>query len=106
MSDATHLRIWSDRFALLGDPNRLALLLKIRDEGPICVSDLAAATGLKPTAVSQALRLLRAHNIVHAHRDGNMKCYALTDPRVGLLLNHALDPAEPGVARSSQPGPT
>jgi DNA-binding transcriptional ArsR family regulator len=85
------MRAWAERFALLGDLSRLHLLLTIRDDGPICVTDLAAATGLKAPTVSQALRLLRAHDMVAARRDGRTKLYELTDSHVDLLLEHLAD---------------
>jgi DNA-binding transcriptional ArsR family regulator len=66
MTNPAHVRSWANGFALLGDPGRLALLVTIRRDGPICVSDLAEATGLKPTTVSYALRLRGAHELVRA----------------------------------------
>jgi len=50
------------------------------------VSDLAAATGLNDTTVSQALRHLRASRIVSPQRDGRVIRYLLADPRIGALL--------------------
>ncbi|MBW0092512.1 winged helix-turn-helix transcriptional regulator [Pseudonocardia sp. KRD-184] len=50
---------WAAWFAVLGDPSRLMLLVLIARDGPISVSDLAAASGLKATTVSHSLRLLR-----------------------------------------------
>ena len=55
-------------FAVLGDPTRLTLLIAIKAAGPISVSDLAAATGLNDTTVSQTLRYLRAAEVVSAER--------------------------------------
>jgi DNA-binding transcriptional ArsR family regulator len=73
-------------FAILGDPTRLSLLLCIQGAGPISVSDLAAATGFSDTTVSQALRYLRAVNVVTAQRDGRVVRYQLADgPVAGLL---------------------
>jgi DNA-binding transcriptional ArsR family regulator len=70
LTDANHVRRWAERFALLSDPSRLTLLLTIRCHGSVCVSDLAAVTGLKPTTVSAALRLLRANELVRASATG------------------------------------
>ena len=52
------------------------------------MTDLAVATGMNATAVSQALRLLRAAGMVAAHRDGRVIRYTLTDPTVAALLAH------------------
>ena len=82
------IEAWAGRFALLADPRRLALVVCIDGAGPISVTDLAVATGMNATAVSQALRLLRAAGMVAAHRDGRVIRYTLTDPAVAALLAH------------------
>jgi len=73
-------------FAVLGDPTRLTLLIAIKAAGPISVSDLAAATGLNDTTVSQTLRYLRAAQVVSAERDGRVIRYQLSDGPVADLL--------------------
>lgn len=83
---------WAERFALIGDLNRLRLLMVIRNRGPICVSDLVQATGLKTPTMSRALRLLRAFGLVAAHRDGRSRRYELTDDREHALLEHLVEP--------------
>lgn len=74
------------RFALLGDPTRLMLLTCIHTAGPISVSDLAAATGIADTTVSQTLRHLRASQTVAAERDGRVMRYRLADASIAELL--------------------
>ena len=74
-------------FAMLADPTRLSLLTCIRAAGPICVSDLAAATGINDTTVSQTLRYLRATGAVTAERDGRVIRYRLADTSVTALLS-------------------
>jgi DNA-binding transcriptional ArsR family regulator len=76
-------------FGLLADPSRLRLLVALLD-GELCVCDLAAVTGQSESAVSHALRLLRAHRIVAARRSGRMAYYRLDDPHVRMLLDLAL----------------
>jgi DNA-binding transcriptional ArsR family regulator len=73
-------------FAVLGDPTRLTLLTCIRAAGPISVSDLAAATGLNDTTVSQTLRYLRAARAVTAERDGRVIRYQLAPGPITVLL--------------------
>lgn len=87
---------WIRRFALLADPTRLTLLLCIHDAGEMCVSDLALAAGLKDSTVSQALRLLRAQELVSTRRDGRIIRYRLADEPVHELL-HQVSSAPPGV---------
>lgn len=93
MSDQPALERWAQVFALLGDPSRLALLVSIHRAGPICVSDLAAATALKEATVSQALRLLRSRNAVVADRDGRRVRYALADDRLAALIDQVIESA-------------
>ena len=79
----------SDVFGLLADPGRLRLLVALL-EGEMCVCDLAASTGQSESAVSHALRLLRAHRVVRARRAGRMAYYKLADAHVRLLIDLAL----------------
>ncbi|EPD67259.1 ArsR/SmtB family transcription factor [Streptomyces sp. HGB0020] len=83
-----HVRTWADRFALLADPGRLALLLALHRTGPLAVSDLAVATGMRDPAVSQALRLLRAAGVVAGEKDGRVVRYRVIDPLAADLLKH------------------
>jgi ArsR family transcriptional regulator, lead/cadmium/zinc/bismuth-responsive transcriptional repressor len=77
---------WAHRFAVLSDPNRLSLLLSIHHAGPISVTDLAVATKMRDTSVSQALRILRANGTVVAERDGRVVRYSLADFELVELL--------------------
>ena len=74
------------QFAVLADPTRLTLLTAIKAAGPISVSDLAAATGINDTTVSQTLRHLRASQTVIAERDGRVVRYRLASTPVTDLL--------------------
>lgn len=76
----------ADIFDLLSDPNRLRLLVAMID-GELCVCDLAAVTGMSESATSHALRLLRAHRVVTARRDGRRAYYRLADSHVRMLLD-------------------
>jgi DNA-binding transcriptional ArsR family regulator len=87
IGDAARVAEWSARFALLGEPGRLTLLLAVHHGGPIAVTDLAIATGISDTAVSQMLRLLRASGTVTPDKDGRVVRYRLTDARMGALLD-------------------
>jgi DNA-binding transcriptional ArsR family regulator len=86
LGDPESVRQRAELFAVLADPTRLTLLTCISAAGPISVSDLAAAAGLPDTTVSQALRHLRAVQVVAAERDGRVIRYRLADARIGALL--------------------
>ena len=85
----------ADVFALLGDPNRVRLLVALLEGGELCVRDLAAAAGMSESAASHAVRWLRAHRIVSApRRQGRMMYYRLEDAHVRVLLDIALTHAQ------------
>jgi ArsR family transcriptional regulator, lead/cadmium/zinc/bismuth-responsive transcriptional repressor len=75
----------------LGDVNRLSILLALHHAGDLCVSDLAFAVGMSDSAVSHALRLLRAHGMVAAHRHGRLVRYRITGALTGRLLDVVSD---------------
>jgi len=82
-----HLVVMADLFALLSDRTRLRVLSHLAEHGEACVGDLATAAGISESAVSHALRLLRAHDIVDSRRDGRFVFYFLADEHVGVLLD-------------------
>ncbi len=79
-----------DVFSLLGDRGRLRLLIALLEGGELCVCDLAATTTMSESAVSHALRLLRAHRVVTVSRRGRMAYYRLADGHVRMLLDVGL----------------
>jgi ArsR family transcriptional regulator, lead/cadmium/zinc/bismuth-responsive transcriptional repressor len=87
---------WATLFAMLGEKNRLTLLLAIHAAEPISVSDLSVATGLRDTAVSQMLRRLRDLHLVSAERDGKVIRYSVSSPELHQVLH--LCASEPHVA--------
>lgn len=90
-----HVEQVADVFALLGDPNRVRLLVALLEGGEMCVCDLAAASGMSESAASHAIRWLRAHRIVSApRRQGRMMYYRLDDAHVRVLLDIALTHAQ------------
>ena len=102
IGDAAALRSRAAQFAVLSDPTRLTLLTCIGAAGPISVSDLAAATGITDTTVSQTLRHLRASRTVAAERDGRVIRYRLADSAIAALLG---PPAGPPTTSPTPPTP-
>lgn len=88
LPDDRDVRQMAEVFALLSDPGRLRLL-NVLLEGEACVCDLAAACGQSVSAVSHALRLLRAHQVVTVRRAGRRAFYRLDDLHVRMLLDLA-----------------
>ena len=87
LGDCGDIAGWADMFRTLGDRNRLTLLICIHQAGPISVTDLAVAADMNETAVSQALRLLRAAGTVTARRSGRIIRYQLTDDNISKLID-------------------
>jgi DNA-binding transcriptional ArsR family regulator len=86
------LKALCDIFNALADPTRLRILQALATE-PLCVCDLAAVTGVSPSAVSHQLRVLRDRNLVAYDRDGKRAIYRLADAHVAALLAEGLDHA-------------
>lgn len=91
MPDEVRLDEAADLFALLGDTNRLRLVLALLEGGEMCVADLAATTGMSESATSHAIRLLRAHRVVSTpRREGRLAYYRLADAHVRMLVDVTL----------------
>jgi DNA-binding transcriptional ArsR family regulator len=103
-------------FKLLGEPNRLRILLSL---GLECrpVSAVIAATGLSQTNVSFHLRTLREAGLVRGEPHGPFVFYCLSDPALLSLIDevgrwradreagrYAPDPAPDRKARNGKVG--
>ena len=77
-------------YKVLGDPNRLKIVMALR-KVEMCVCDLAAFTGLSESAVSHQLRRLKDLALVKGRRDGQIIYYALDDEHVSGLLEVGLE---------------
>ena len=93
LADRAGLERSAAAFGALGDVHRLSILLALHHAGDLCVSDLAVAVGMSDRAVSHALRLLRQHGMVTAHRDGRLVRYRVD----GTLTRRLLDVASADV---------
>lgn len=79
--------VWSQRFDLVSDANRLEILLALHRAPGICVGDLALALGRSENTVSQALRILRRQGWVTPTREGRSVSYRLEDDTIHDLLH-------------------
>ncbi len=77
-------------FKVLANDTRLRLLHALCREDELCVTDLAAAVGMKTQAVSNQLQRLNDQGIVAARREGNQIYYRVLDPCVTALLDRGL----------------
>ena len=84
-----------ERLAAFSDPTRLKLLIAIHAAPGSPVKDLAAATGLVPNTVTQALVSLRTAGLVERTRDGRLARWTLSDVAAHQLLHHLGAPHSP-----------
>jgi DNA-binding transcriptional ArsR family regulator len=77
-------------YRVLGDPNRLKIVMVLRNV-EMCVCYLAAFTGLSESAMSHQLRRLKDLSLVKSRREGQIVYYALDDEHVTELLDVGLD---------------
>ena len=75
-------------FSVLSEPSRLALVQALRD-GPLTVSELVEASGMKQANVSKHLGMLYQHRLVKRQRDGVCVRYEVADPVVFALCDLA-----------------
>ena len=75
-------------FRGLADSSRLSILDALRD-GPLTVGEIVETTRLGQSNVSNHLGCLRDCGLVSSAAEGRFVRYALSDKRVGRLLNLA-----------------
>ena len=76
-------------YKVLGDPNRLKIVMALRNV-EMCVCDLSAYTGLTDSAVSHQLRRLKDLALVKSRRAGQIIYYSLDDEHVSEILKVGL----------------
>lgn len=80
----------ADVFRLLGEPNRLRLVVACLD-GPRTVGELTQEVGVSQSLVSQHLRLLRAGRLLKQNRQGRNVLYELPDCHIRTMLTNMMD---------------
>lgn len=84
----------ADFFKLFGDPSRISILWAL-SKAEMCVCDLCALLGMKQSAVSHQLKILKHSRIVKNRRDGKVIYYTLDDDHIeGVLklgMSHILE---------------
>jgi|GEM_PF-2507601 len=76
----------AEGFALLSDPTRLGILSRLAD-GPQNVTALCKAVGMRQTAVSGHLGLLRLGRLVNGVRQGKSVVYATDKAKLKALAS-------------------
>ncbi|EKE84737.1 ArsR/SmtB family transcription factor [Idiomarina xiamenensis] len=84
--DKQQVTILAETFRLLGDPNRLRILMYCLPE-PRAVGDIATHLELSQTLVSHHLRLLKGARLVRGERQAKHVFYELADEHVRDMLH-------------------
>jgi len=96
----------ADFFKALGDPSRLAILLRLlRLSRPVNVSEVAACCPTDLSVVSRHLARLRSTGVVTAQRQGKEVYYSVPCSRLAEALRTMADAIEacgPGRAHSKR----
>ena len=78
----------AESFKAISEPSRLKILFALR-QGELCVQHIVETVGGTQSAVSHQLRILKAHGIVKARRDGQNILYSLADAHIIAVLELA-----------------
>ena len=93
----TQLTDVTEVFRLLGEPNRLRIVLACLDEAQ-GVGEICEALGLSQSLTSHHLRLLRTARIMRATRHGRQVAYTVDDDHVRYVVRnmiaHFVEPHE------------
>ena len=76
-------------FDALSDVTRLKILSALT-VSQMCVSDIAAVTGLNQTTVSHQLRILKGAHIVDGTRQGKVIFYGVESREIPTVMNTAV----------------
>ena len=69
-------------FAALGDTTRLRLVSRLCNDGPMCITSLAADSNVTRQAVTKHLKVLEEAGLLHSTRKGRESIWQLDRERV------------------------
>ena len=87
---AESLQRLSELFKVLGEVSRIRILAALA-EHELCVCELMQLLDMKQSAVSQQLRVLKAHHLVRYRKEGRSVYYRLDDEHVKDLYAIGLE---------------
>lgn len=83
----------------LSHPVRISIIVELRS-GELCVNSLQDILGIRQSAVSQHLALLKAHKLIKERRDGRNVLYRLSTPELAAWLVEGIPLIVPDVSES------
>lgn len=81
-------------YKILGEKNRLGIVVSLQREGKMCVHELCCALDASQSLISHQLRILREAQIVSTSKRGNEVVYTLKDDHITNLINLAKEHIE------------
>jgi ArsR family transcriptional regulator len=81
----------ADKFRMLSDPTRLAILRSLMAQGEQNVSQLVSATGRSVANISKHLKLLADAGLLARQKQGSFVLYRLDDPLVAKMCELVCD---------------
>lgn len=87
MNQFDDAKSFATKLSVMGHPLRISIICLVSSE-EMNVSELCKLLEISQPMVSQHLRLLRAHGLVHERRVGK-RVYYFCDRRLGKLLEEA-----------------
>ena len=88
--DSGQIETLADMLHLMGEPNRLRILLLCMDQ-ECAVGDIAHGLQMTPSLTSHHLRLLKAARLVRGRRQGKQVFYCAADDHVRHVLRDLID---------------
>ena len=88
--EETRVEELAEMFRLMGDANRLRILMLVLDR-PRAVGEIAAAAGLSQSLVSHNLSRMRASRLVRAKRRGKHVFYVAADQHIRTVMQDMLE---------------
>ena len=80
----------ADLFKVLGDPTRIRIVQQLLNK-EMCVTDIAESMGMRQSAISHQLRVLRQARLVTFRKEGKTVMYSLNDEHVVMLLSQGIE---------------
>lgn len=85
------LELMADKFRMLGDSTRLAILNSLMMGGELNVSEVVVATNRNTANVSKHLKQLAASGLLARRKEGSFVLYRLNDPVVERICELMCD---------------
>lgn len=78
-------------FSVVGNPQRLRILLYLTETEELCVCDIADLLDMNITAASAHLNKMKLQGVLKTRRDAQMIYYSIADKERMKLLSRAFD---------------